>query len=75
MNNIGKTIAGARRKLKLTQQALANELGVTVMTVSRWERGTQAPDTANLVRLCEVLGIELRKALHAQGIKSSSARA
>ena len=32
-----------RQKLGMTQAALAERLGVDVMTVSRWERGTRTP--------------------------------
>ncbi len=44
-------LAEARRAKGLTQAALAAALGVSVMTVSRWERGANEPHKA-LERPC-----------------------
>ena len=42
----GAELAARRKAMHLTQDALAEELGVDVMTVSRWERETRGtPDT------------------------------
>jgi len=38
----GKT-KDLRKKLKLTQEQLANKLGVDKQTISRWERGERRP--------------------------------
>lgn len=35
------TLQALRRRLKWTQQRLANELGVTVTAVSHWEQGVR----------------------------------
>lgn len=37
----GPEMVAARQRMGLTQDALANRLGVHVDTVSRWERGTR----------------------------------
>jgi transcriptional regulator with XRE-family HTH domain len=46
-------VARLRKRLGLTQEGLAKELGVHPMTVSRWERGTvNIPEpTARLLRI------------------------
>ncbi|GCE07842.1 tetratricopeptide repeat protein [Dictyobacter aurantiacus] len=36
------------------QQDLANQLGTTMITVQRWERGTQQPNTYYRIKLCEI---------------------
>lgn len=36
-------LRNARLSLGLTQEQLADRLGVTGITISRWERGKQAP--------------------------------
>ena len=41
---IGKFISEKRKELKLTQAQLAEKLGVTDKTVSRWENGNYMPD-------------------------------
>lgn len=40
----------------LSQQQLADKLGLSKMTVGRWERGQQLPDAYEIARLCELLG-------------------
>lgn len=42
--SVAKRIRLRRQALRLTQQQLADELGVNRTTVSAWERGTMAPE-------------------------------
>ena len=44
-------LARLREALGMTQRELAERLGVTILTVSRWERGTRRPGDANLEAL------------------------
>jgi transcriptional regulator with XRE-family HTH domain len=46
-----RCIAELRRKLQLTQAELATKLGVTAMTVSRWERGLVEPTASGYISL------------------------
>lgn len=55
--NMGEKLARARRSCNLTQEQLAEKLGVTRQSVSRWESGTAFPETDKLVRLAELLQI------------------
>jgi len=41
---IGETIKALRREHELTQESLAEQLGVTCQSVSRWETGACYPD-------------------------------
>lgn len=52
----------ARRRIAagLTQTQLAERLGVTQLTISRWENDIRAPRRATLYKLAEVLGCEAR---------------
>lgn len=45
----------------LTQEALAKELGVTPVTVSRWETGTRKVDLPLVPKVAEVTGIPPRE--------------
>lgn len=52
---IGEKIARARRANGWTQEELADRLGVTRQSVSKWESDAALPETDKLVRLCELL--------------------
>ena len=57
MEHIGQRIRDLRKKAGLTQEKLAQELGVTFQAVSKWEKGVNIPDTARLIPLARVLGV------------------
>lgn len=54
---LGKRIASHRKRLGLTQDALAEQLGITAQAVSRWENDLSCPDITMLPRLAEIFGI------------------
>lgn len=54
---IGKRIMENRKRLGLTQDALAEQLGVTAQAVSKWENDQSCPDIATLPKLAEIFGI------------------
>lgn len=54
---IGAFIAAARRARGLTQQQLAEELGITNRAVSKWETGQGLPDIGMLPDLAAALGV------------------
>ena len=56
---IGKFIAEKRKEKKLTQASLAEKLGVTSKTISRWENGNYMPDISLLKPLSDELGVTL----------------
>ena len=53
MNNITLRIADLRKINRLTQQELADNMGVSFQTISKWERGTSLPDITVLPLLAE----------------------
>ncbi len=55
----GKKIADLRKFHSLSQEALAEKLGVSRQAVSKWERGEASPDMDNLVALAGIFGIGL----------------
>ena len=61
--NIGKFIAICRKNKKLTQQELADKLGVTDRAVSHWENGRRLPDYSILKPLSEELGVSVNEIL------------
>lgn len=52
----GEKISEGRKKLGLTQQQFADELGVTRQAVSRWESDLAFPETDKLIKLSEMFG-------------------
>ena len=54
---LGKRIVQNRKRLGLTQDALAERLGVTAQAVSKWENDQSCPDITMLPRLAEIFGI------------------
>ena len=65
---IGKFIAKNRKEKKLTQEQLAEKLGVTSKTISRWENGNYMPDISLLKPLSEELGITLNDLLSGEKV-------
>lgn len=53
----GKRIAECRRERQLTQEELANRMGVTSQALSQYERGLRYPDVGILKSLCGILGV------------------
>ena len=60
---IGALLKALRKEKGLTQEQLAETLGVSGRTVSRWETGSNMPDLAVLVQLTDYYGVELREIL------------
>lgn len=58
---IGKLIAECRKAKKLTQVELANLLGVTDKSVSKWENGICLPDVSLYKEICKILDITLNE--------------
>lgn len=58
---IGKFIALCRKEKNLTQEQLANKLGVTDKSVSKWERERGLPDVSLFEKICEILEITLNE--------------
>lgn len=58
---IGKFIAECRKKKKLTQEQLAERLGITYKAVSKWECGKGLPDISIMLELCDILEISLNE--------------
>lgn len=46
-----------RKEKGLSQDALAEMLGISRQSISKWERGESSPDTDNLLALAQVYGI------------------
>ena len=63
---IGKFIAQARNQMGLTQKELAEQIGVSDKTVSKWECGKSVPDISYLDSLCKALSINMNELISGQ---------
>ena len=54
---LGKRIVANRKRLELTQDQLAEQLGVTAQAVSKWENDQSCPDIGILPKLANIFGI------------------
>lgn len=57
--SIGARISSLRKEKNLSQGQLASLMGVTRQAVSKWENDTAAPDVLNLIKLSDILDVEL----------------
>lgn len=67
---IGKFIADMRKEQNLTQLDLAEKLGISNKTVSKWECGNGMPDYAIMESLCDVLKINVNELLSGERLPS-----
>ena len=53
-----------RKKNGLSQEDLADQLGVSRQAISRWELGSTMPDAPNLLKLSDLFGVSIDYLLH-----------
>ena len=56
---LGESIKKRREELKLSQECVADRLGVRRQAVSKWETGQSEPTASNLIQLADILEISL----------------
>ena len=66
---IGKFIAKCRKDKKMTQQELAEKLGVTDKSIGNWENGRNMPDLSLFKPLCDELDITINELLSGERLK------
>ena len=64
---LGKRIVFHRKRLGLTQDALAELMGVTAQAVSKWENDQSCPDIGALPKLAEIFSISTDELLGSNG--------
>ena len=60
---IGKFLKAIRTEKKLTQRQVAERLGISEKTVSKWETGSGLPEVSLMLPLCDLLGIGVNELL------------
>lgn len=69
---IGNFICELRKEKNLTQNDIAEKLGVTNRSVSNWENGKYMPDLSLFKPLCEILGISINELMSGEKIDNES---
>jgi len=55
--SLGEVLKSHRTECSMTQEFVAEHLGVSRQTVSKWETGVNEPGTSNLLRLAKLFGV------------------
>ncbi len=69
---IGKFITNLRKEKNLTQNELAEKLGITDRAISKWENGRGLPEISLLKPLCDELGISVNELLSGERIEKEN---
>ena len=56
--SLGEALKAHRTQCKMTQEFVAETIGVSRQAVSKWENGTSEPTTTNLIALAKLFGVE-----------------
>ena len=62
--SLGETIRTHRLRCQMTQEIVAEAIGVSRQAVSKWESGASDPSTSNLVALAKLFSISPEELLH-----------
>ena len=73
--NFSEKLIELRKKNGMSQEALAEKLGVSRQTVSKWEIGTSTPDTVNIVALSKLFDVSTDQLLLDQNLSSPTVSA
>lgn len=69
---LGEKLSCMRSKKGISQETLANSIGVLSQTVIDWEQNTAEPDRRDIIRLCEYFNVPLEYVVYDSVEKPSS---
>ena len=75
--SLGEVLKEHRVRCKMTQEFVAEALGVSRQAVSKWETGTADPSTSNLLALAKLFGIsaeELLRSVEQEGPEAENGK-
>ena len=64
VESLAKALKGHRERCRMTQEFVAEAIGVSRQAVSKWETGAADPSTANLLALAKLYGVSPEELLH-----------
>ena len=60
----GDNLRNLRKSKKISQERLAEKVGVSRQSVSKWERGEAYPEMNNILSLCEIFHCKINDLVH-----------
>ena len=72
---IGAFIAQVRKEKSYTQRQLADLLGISDKTISKWETGNGLPEVSLMMPLCDALGITVNELLSGERLSEQTYQA
>ena len=60
---LGEALKAHRTNCKMTQEFVAESLGVSRQAFSKWENGSSDPSTSNLIALAKLFGVSVEELL------------
>ena len=67
--SLGELLKENRLRCKMTQEFVAETLGVSRQAVSKWENGTSDPSTSNLLAIARLYGVSAEEMAGSRGRK------
>ena len=67
VESLAKALKGHRERCRMTQEFVAESIGVSRQAVSKWETGAADPSTANLLALAKLYGVSPEELLRSAG--------
>lgn len=62
--SLGEVLKQHREECKMTQEFVAESIGVSRQAVSKWENGTSDPSTSNLIAIAKLFNLSAEELLH-----------
>ena len=63
-NNLSENLKKIRKDNNLSQEQLAEKLGVSRQAISKWESGTAYPEMEKIIQLCDKFDMNIDDLLH-----------
>ena len=67
--SLGEALKAHRTRCKMTQEFVAETIGVSRQAVSKWESGTSDPSTSNLLALAKLYGVSAEDLLREAAVE------
>ena len=60
----GENLYALRKSTKMSQESLAEKVGVSRQSVSKWENGEAYPEMDNILKICKIFHCKINDLIH-----------